>query len=462
MNAASLLKDTRRRRALYRYYLQYEKLKPAVLRRFTKSGSIVVIALACAAMLGVDTSMAMAYQAFTLLAFLVLAAAVSSRLSRVKFDVHRTLPRYGSAGQPIRYQVSVRNLTKARQEGLVLFENLDPDFPSYENWRRTPEPGEAARNAIDRHYAFYRWKWLLAQRTLGHVKHQPVPPLPSRGDNEVVFEFTPLRRGVLRFTGMTLGCADPFGLFRSLVTVAKPQTVLILPKRYPMSNLALPGNMKYQQGGVAQAANVGESEEFVSLRDYRPGDPLRHIHWKSWARTGRPIVKEFQEEFFVRHALILDTFAEQAFSPVFEEAVSVAASFAANVDTQDTLLDLMFVGPKAFCFTAGRGLAHTEQMLEILAAVNTCQDKPFESLSTLVVQHTAAVSGCICVLLQWDEARQNLVKQIDAMGIPVLVLIVTEAGAERIDPGPVGAAVEFHQLETGKIAEQLTKLGGRS
>ena len=57
------------------------------------------------------------------------------------------------------------------------------------------------------------------------------------------------------------------------------------------------------------ASSVGESEEFVSLRDYRRGDPMRHIHWKSWAKTGKPIVKEFQDEFFVRHALILDTFA---------------------------------------------------------------------------------------------------------------------------------------------------------
>ena len=83
----------------------------------------------------------------------------------------------------------------------------------------------------------------------------------------------------------------------------------------------------------------------MALRDYRPGDPPRHIHWRSWAKMGRPIVKEFEDEFFVRHALILDTFCEAPEADRFEESVSVAASFACSLQTQDSLLDLLFVGP---------------------------------------------------------------------------------------------------------------------
>ena len=54
--------------------------------------------------------------------------------------------------------------------------------------------------------------------------------------------------------------------------------------------VALPGAMKYQQGGVAMASSVGQSDEFVSLRDYRPGDPLQRVHWKSFARAGRQLL----------------------------------------------------------------------------------------------------------------------------------------------------------------------------
>jgi hypothetical protein len=235
---------------------------------------------------------------------------------------------------------------------------------------------------------------------------------------------------------------------------------LILPKRYGLPPIALPGAMKYQQGGVALATNIGQSDEFVSLRDYRRGDPLRHIHWRSWAKTGKPIVKEFEDEFFVRHALILDTFTERPHSEVFEEAVSVAASFASTVLTQESLLDLLFVGPQAYCFTTGRGLAHADQMLEILASVRPCHTQPFGMLEQLVLNHATAVSGCICVLLAWDETRRQLVQKLKSLGLPVLVLVIRKPGeTQPLDHGPMRDEPErLHALEIGRIQEQLAKL----
>jgi hypothetical protein len=171
---------------------------------------------------------------------------------------------------------------------------------------------------------------------------------------------------------------------------------------------------------------VGDSEEFMSMRDYRPGDPLRKIHWKSWAKTDRPIVKEYQDEFFIRHALILDTFQEIEYGEAFEEAVSVAASFACSIQTQESLLDLIFVGTEAYCFTSGRGISHTDRMLEILAAVRPCTDKPFSKLPPLVFERATLLSGCICILLSWDEERKIFIRKLETMGVPVIVLVVTE------------------------------------
>jgi uncharacterized protein (DUF58 family) len=264
----------------------------------------------------------------------------------------------------------------------------------------------------------------------------------------------------LRFEGVSVARADPLGLFRGFVRVPAPQTLLVLPKRYPLPPLALPGLTRYQHGGVALAGSIGESEEFVSLREYRRGDPLRHIHWRSWAKTGKPIVKEFEDEFFMRHALILDTFTDRPHSEGFEEAVSVAASFACTVLTQESLLDLLFVGPQAYCLTAGRGLAHADQMLEILAAVRPCLEQPFGALESLVLNHVTGVSGCICVLLAWDEPRRALVKKLKSLGLPVLVLVVLEKlGIKPLDPGPMRDEPDrLHALEIGRIEEQLAVL----
>ena len=292
------------------------------------------------------------------------------------------------------------------------------------------------------------------------VKEASAPPVAPNEEAEVRVELTPLRRGVLRFTGVTLARPDPLGLVRAVATVALPQSVLILPRRYPVPAIALPGTAKYQEGGVALASSVGQSDEYVALRDYRHGDPLRHIHWRSWARVGHPVVKEFEDEFFVRHALVLDTFTDHPHSEVFEEAVSVAASFACTLPTQESLLDLLFVGPQSYCFTAGRGVAHVEQMLEILASVRACTDQPFRTLEHLVLNHVKAVSGCICVLLGWDDERRTFVEKLRGLGLPVRVLVIVQPGKSGpLDPGPLRDEPErFSVLEIGRVEAGLTKL----
>jgi len=228
---------------------------------------------------------------------------------------------------------------------------------------------------------------------------------------------------------------------------------VVLPKRYAMPDLALLGGRKYQRGGVALASSVGDSEEFASMRDYRPGDPPRRIHWRSAARVGRPVVKEYHDEFFVRHALILDTFAERPESDVFEEAVSVAASVACSIQTQDSLLDLLFVGPEAYCFTAGRGLGHTDRLLEVLAGVCPCRDKPFRTLHHAVLERYASLSGCVAVLLAWDQPRRDFVRHLRALGVPTRAFVVSESAAPA-----AGAGDEVHRLEVGRIAEGLAHL----
>jgi len=294
---------------------------------------------------------------------------------------------------------------------------------------------------------------------LAKVGEAAVPPLPPRQSAEVRVELTPLRRGIVRLDGLTLARPDPLGLFRALRNVALPSAMLILPKRYPVPPVALPGALKYQRGGVVMASNVGQSDEFVALRDYRGGDPLRHIHWRSWAKAGKPIVKEFEDEFFVRHALVLDTFTARPHSDEFEEAVSVAASFACTVLTQESLLDLLFVERQAYCFTAGRGLAHADQMLEVLASVQPCRGK-FAALDHLVIGHAGIVSGCIFVLLAWDEPRRRLVAKMKLLGLPVLVLVIRPPGkAQPLDPGPMRDDPQrLVALEIGKVEEQLAGL----
>jgi len=424
-------------------------------RRFTVPGGCVAAGVIIAAGVGSDVENNVIYQAFAFLLALLLVAFANSLFFRARFAATRQLPRVGSVGQPLHYRVTVKNLTAEVQPDLALLDNLHDPRPAFQDWLGY-QLAEAKRV---RPFSFSqrRRKSPFQQAKL---KIATIPPLPILGEAEVNVELMPLRRGILKFTALTIARTDPLGLFRSFVTAPAEQSVMILPKRYPVPPIALPGALKYQEGGVALAANVGRSEEFVALREYRRGDPLRHIHWRSWAKVGKPIVKEFEDEFFVRHALILDTFGDEPNSELLEEAVSVAASFACTVLTQESLLDLLFVGPESYCFTAGRGLAHTDQMLEILAGVKNCADKEFQTLEQLVINHVSLVSGCICVLQRWDAARQELVKKLKMLGVPMLVLVIVPPGGGIFAAGgPLADSPgSLYALEIGKVEETLRKL----
>lgn len=446
-------------RYLYHNYHLASVMQYWLRPRITRTGILVLIGFVFA-LTRADTNLSVGYQAFSFLLWLIIAALTACLFMRTRVRVERFMPRIASVGTPLKYRVVVHNDSRRPYRDLAILERLTDPRPTLAEFITTPEPGEERRNWFDRKYAYYRWQWLVACQQKADIPEKPLPPVPGRSHAEAMLELIPQHRGMLQFQGVAIACPDIFGLFRRLTERPLPQSLLILPKRYPIAAIPLPGSMRYQPGGVALAAAVGESEEFISLRDYRPGDPLRHIHWRSWAKSGKPIVKEFQDEFFVRHALILDTFCRDAHSEIFEEAVSVAASFACTIQTQDSLLDLLFAGPQAYCFTVGRGVAHIDQLLEILAVVMPCTEKPFEALHQLVLEHSRAVSGCICIFIQWDEARQSLVRQLHAMGIPLLVLVVVADGAgAMLEPGPLKDCPEcFHVLEKTRIEQGLAAL----
>jgi uncharacterized protein (DUF58 family) len=442
-------------RPIYWGYRGFSGLWHWAGRRFTPAGLCVAGGWLAAGVVGVDIENTVTYQSFALLFALLVFSGASSLFFRARFSASRLLPRFGTAGQPLHYQVRVKNLTAKPQVGLTVLDDLADPRPAFDEWL-------AFKLAEGRQIRPFRVTKRRPRSPfrIATAKAAAVPPLPAHGEVSVAMELLPSRRGVLRFTGVTVACPDLLGIFRAFRRMAAPQSVLILPKRYPLPPIALPGQLRYQEGGVALASNIGRSEEFVALRDYRQGDPLRHIHWRSWAKTGKPIVKEFEDEFFVRHALVLDTFTDEPYSEVLEAAVSVAASFACAVVTQESLLDLLFIGNQSYCFTAGRGLGTSDQMLEILASVHNCPDRPFAELEHLVFNHLSVVSGCICILQKWDDVRRHFVDQLKALNVPVLVLVVVPSGDGISGAGGplLEAEGSLHILAADKLAEGLAQL----
>ncbi|MEB3229911.1 MAG: DUF58 domain-containing protein [Leptolyngbyaceae bacterium] len=454
-------------RLRYRLFLIGYGLQRWLARRLTPAGWLGLSCLMITAVAGSDTHQTLAYQVFAFLWMVMAIAFLYSFTFRGRFGIQRTLPPFASVGMAVSYRVVVRNYTSRFQRGLWLMEEIDTPLPHPSESPPIIDKS-ASRNSLSRSIAYYRWLWNRVNRPLGRIRMVEIPPIPPKGQVEVRLTLQPFQRGPLPLKGVTILRPGPFGLCYGYRRIALPEVVWILPPRYALSAINLPGMRRYQSGGVALASAVGESDEFRSLRDYQPGDPLRKIHWKSWAKTGKPVVREDQDEFFVRHALILDTFLDTVLDTTQEDwadasleaALSVAASFACEVRTQESLLDLMFVGPEAYCFTVGRGVGHTEQMLRILAAVEPCRDRPFNTLHPLILERASILSGCICVFLTWDQARQDLVQTLRALQLPTLVLVLTLDKAALVAAQPADPPIphDVRVLELSQLQEELMTL----
>ncbi|MEM8501576.1 MAG: DUF58 domain-containing protein [Cyanobacteria bacterium P01_D01_bin.1] len=444
-------------RAIYRLLRFNHKGRQWLTQYLTPTGLSVLVALFVFGLISLDIRRSVSYQVFAFLLALLATSALLrygsrfGRRSRDRLRATRHLPRFGTVGVPLRYRIVIDNRSKKHSvfSWRESFENAFPSFYDFQQFARAKK-----RSRQD-------WFKLLARQQRAVASPSALLPLAGESETEVVAELLPLRRGLLSFGALILTCPEPLGLMNRCITLSLAQTVLVLPKRYQLPALDLPGARCYQADGLALVSALGDSEEFRALRDYRPGDSVRKIHWKSWAKTGRPIIKEEQSEYSVRHALVLDTFQLESYSEIMEEAVAIAASFAYTIQTQESLLDMVFVNDQAHCFTAGRGLGQTERLLELLASVVLCQNESFSALLPIVRSRLSLLSGCICIFLTWDCDRQALIEQLQAANIPTLALIVAPAAglSEPIDRSCLrNSQSSIHVLHIGRIQQDLWNL----
>jgi len=155
-----------------------------------------------------------------------------------------------------------------------------------------------------------------------------VPLLPERVTFQ--YETTIYRRGLHRFPPLKLASRAPFGFFRREREISLETPTLIYPQVRKLEHFAL---LDKQPAAELTIPRAGLGSEVIGVRPYRPGDSPRHIHWRSMARRGQLVSKEFAEESQPGVTLVLDRY--QPLDPIpttkhtpFEMAVKCAVSMA--------------------------------------------------------------------------------------------------------------------------------------
>jgi uncharacterized protein (DUF58 family) len=241
------------------------------------------------------------------------------------------------------------------------------------------------------------------------------------------YQTTGNRRGLFAFAPLRLHSNGPFGFFSTRRTPDVPSEILIYPYYHPLNRLRL---LETRELAERQTARVGVGTQVVGAREYRAGDSLRQVHWRSTARTGKLVVKEFAEEDQPSLSVVLDLETSsnvgQGKYSTFETAIRLAASLGYYATRHDIPFRLVGASPK---WQPPASPLSWWAVLNYLAKVQNDGQEPLAK----VLESLSALPFCV-VLISHPTAETvrglNMVRQ---KGSQTLAIFITPNGTIPAD-----------------------------
>ncbi|MDX2137924.1 MAG: DUF58 domain-containing protein [Chloroflexota bacterium] len=246
-----------------------------------------------------------------------------------------------------------------------------------------------------------------------------VPTLPHKQSVSFSYDVTIDRRGVHTFASLPIVSRTPFGVFARRGTIDAPASLLVYPEVHSLRRLAL---LDRQLAPQMPRAVAGFGYEVIGARPYRSGDSPRHVHWRSTARTGQLISKEFADEAQPGLTLVLDVFAypyaqtKSKHTP-FEMAIKIAASIGDYARKRGYPLYLMVDDST---LPAPGGAVEWTMLLEYLAKVQPQGTRPLSQVIS-----PRSTQTYVAVVLPYPDT--NVVSALSALragGTQVLAVVI--------------------------------------
>ncbi len=228
------------------------------------------------------------------------------------------------------------------------------------------------------------WQGARARALAPHV----IPGVAS----QVSLALVPPRRGRFALDGLDVTSKGPLGLFTARRRIAAGGRITIWPRTHPVPPGVLAHLVPVAEGG-SSGVRTRAAEDLYGVREFRSGDSPSHIHWRSSARRGALVVREFERPHSPGVAIVVDLDSRQGAAQMDATARTAASLLLAALDRgADVVLTGWEEGP-----VEHRG---REAGMDWLAAVAPCAPPLAEVLPRLRVagRHMMVVAAGLCHL----------------------------------------------------------------
>jgi uncharacterized protein (DUF58 family) len=155
-----------------------------------------------------------------------------------------------------------------------------------------------------------------------------------RWHEEVSYAVRSEVRGRYDIGPLTIRVSDPFGLIELVRSFHNTASLIVVPQVHPLPSIGITGDWTGAGENRPRAFAVGSAED-VTVREYRHGDDLRRVHWRSTAKTGELMVRREEQPWQSRATVLLDSRAVahrgSGLASSLEWAISAAASIAVHL-----------------------------------------------------------------------------------------------------------------------------------
>ncbi len=200
-----------------------------------------------------------------------------------------------------------------------------------------------------------------------------VSRLPGGRRAAVSYTLQTDQRGQYRIGPLSLVASDPFGMCEVSRSFTAGDSLIVLPRTWPLAGS--PSGGHWIGDGEATRGRVAASGDHdVAIREYRRGDDLRRVHWRSTARRGEIMVRQDEQPRQMRATVLLDTRHQahrgEGSTSSFEWAVTAAASMGAHLAKQRYAVRLLTPDDLTAEWTARHdGAGGADDVLDRLALV---------------------------------------------------------------------------------------------